>query len=373
MSVETLDESISSKKAKSWEELSKHNLEAKVALLEQRVRIQTELLKVGPLRNFLLDPTMKKNEKKGRLAEIKKELAENTQLLAETKAILQDKGKLAEYVEKTKPKDKHEIIKEGDNLERQTAEIEGKVSELKDINYKDLKNKWYHIFSRPSFYAFLGRQALWTVPLFFINAIPGYVSSVMPEISFAEKGAQVISSVQALLVGSYVGQKLFSAIPKVAPRVAERFSRGARKKFPAAMEKVDKGLAPVKSIGQKVKQTQQKVKGKTNNPLVKKSKQVLRIGNGEKLTPEQKAMRAKGLNHRTGEKLPLATRAKNTSVDFMKSAGKRVWRNKASLALMVAMTLALTLAGGGFLAAAFPAFAGTVLGAFSCCQCIYYL
>lgn len=117
MSVETLDESISSKKAKSWEELSKHNLEAKVALLEQRVRIQTELLKVGPLRNFLLDPTMKKNEKKGRLAEIKKELAENTQLLAETKAILQDKGKLAEYVEKTKPKDKHEIIKEGDNLE----------------------------------------------------------------------------------------------------------------------------------------------------------------------------------------------------------------------------------------------------------------
>jgi uncharacterized membrane protein len=356
-------EAISGKELKTWNETAVHNLQAKAALVEQRIRLQKEMLKMGPLSNFLLDPTMKKNEKKGRLAEIKNELAENEKLFNSIQVILQDKEKLAEYVEKEKPKDKNELVKGIEKLTSQTTEIESKVAELKGIDYKDLKNKWYHVFSRPSFYAFLGRQALWLTPLIFFNAIPGYVQSTMPSISFAENGARIISSLKGMLVGTYVAQKLLYAAPKVIPRITARVSQGLRNKFPKTMDRVDRVLEPLSRGKQKIKQMGQTVKAKTVTPMVKKAKQSLHIGNSEKLTPEQKANRANGLDPHTGEKLPLTTRAKNATQDFLKSAGKRVWNNKWTIASMIALTTVFTVTGGTFLAAAFPAFAGSLFGA----------
>ena len=356
-------EAISGKELKTWNETAVHNLQAKAALVEQRIRLQKEMLKMGPLSNFLLDPTMKKNEKKGRLAEIKNELAENEKLFNSIQVILQDKEKLAEYVEKEKPKDKNELIKGIEKLTSQTTEIESKVAELKGIDYKDLKNKWYHVFSRPSFYAFLGRQALWLTPLIFFNAIPGYVQSTMPSISFAENGARIISSLKGMLFGTYVAQKLLYAAPKVIPRITARVSQGLRNKFPKTMDRVDRVLEPLSRGKQKIKQMGQTVKAKTVTPMVKKAKQSLHIGNSEKLTPEQKANRANGLDPHTGEKLPLTTRAQNATQDFLKSAGKRVWNNKWTIASMIALTTVFTVTGGTFLAAAFPAFAGSLFGA----------
>ncbi|OQO69722.1 hypothetical protein BH747_09165 [Enterococcus villorum] len=360
-------ESTSRKELKTWDESVVHNLQTKAALLEQRVRLQTEILNVGPFSNFLLDPSAKKNDEKGRYADIKNDLAENKQLLDSIQAILQDKEKLAEYIEKEKPKDKNELTIGIETLTSQTAEIEEKVAELKEIDYKDLKNKWYHVFSRPSFYAFLGRQALWLTPLIFFNAVPGYVydpSSIntIPEITFLEKGAQITSSLKGMLMGTYVAQRLLYAAPKIIPRITGRVSQGLRNRFPKAMEKVDRALAPLSRAKQKINQIGQTVKAKTVTPVVAKIKQRLSIGDSEKLTPEQKANRAKGLDPYTGEKLPLTTRAKNATQDFMKSAGKRVWNNKWILMSMVTCTVAFAVMGGPVLSLVAPFLPASIFG-----------
>ncbi|EOH94630.1 hypothetical protein [Enterococcus villorum] len=360
-------ESTSRKELKSWDEVVIHNLQMKLALLEQRERVQKELLKIAPYNNFLLDPSAKKNDEKGRYADIKNDLAENTKLRESIQAILQDKEKLAEYIEKEKPKDKNELTKEIENLTIQTAEIEEKVAELKEIDYKDLKNKWYHVFSRPSFYAFLGRQALWLTPLIFFNAIPGYVYNpasinTMPEITFLEKGAQITSSLKGMLMGTYVAQRLLYAAPKIIPRITGRVSQGLRNRFPKAMEKVDRALAPLSRAKQKINQIGQAVKTKTVTPVVAKIKQRLSIGNSEKLTPEQKANRANGLDPYTGEKLPFTTRAKNATQDFMKSAGKRVWNNKWTLMSMIACTAVFAVMGGPVLSLVAPFLPASIFG-----------
>ncbi|MBF8808727.1 MAG: hypothetical protein IC227_11380 [Enterococcus lacertideformus] len=413
-----------------------NNLQAKSAVLTEEIRLQNELLNLGPLDNFFLDPTKKQSKQlEKKLLEVKTilagtpqllekvneilenkeeniddkllkvkfildenmqllkkenvilgkeesyelankniqllekaneilgneekfELAKNIQLLDKVNKILGNEEKLNEYIEKTKPKDEKEFA----DIKRHTAELEEKVKELKATDHKDLKNRWYKMFSRPSTYVFLGRQALWFAPMIFLNAIPSYVQSVMPRVSFADQGAQVINSVKTLLIGSYVGQKVLNAVSKIIPKITEKVTTGFKNKFPNATKKIEKAFSPVMYVGNKVKQGLQIAKEKTITPVVKKVKQVLPFGHSETLTLEQKERRSNGLDPYTGEKLPFGTRLKNKTQDFLKSAGKRIWNNKFSLALTISMMVALTFAGGGFLGAAFPALAGSVVG-----------
>ncbi|NAB28435.1 hypothetical protein GUI78_11855, partial [Enterococcus durans] len=208
-------------------------LKEQVELLEQHVRIAEAIIKKAPMNNFLLD-RKSRTQRVDRFKDIKATMAEDTQLINDLKSILQDNNKLSDYIEKVVPKDKSMLSQEIEQVKKDTLELIEKTNELKKIDYKELSNRWYHVFKRPSFYALIGRQAAWATPFLLMPAVPGFIAQVMPETTLIMNGAAGISAVQQAILGTYVAQKVLYVGPKLLGRGMDRLSQATRKKFPRA-------------------------------------------------------------------------------------------------------------------------------------------
>lgn len=349
-------------------------LKEQVELLEQRVRIAEAIIKKAPMNNFLLD-RKSKTQRVDRFKDIKATMAEDTQLINDLKSILQDNNKLSDYIEKVVPKDKSMLSQEIEQVKKDTLELIEKTNELKKIDYKELSNRWYHVFKRPSFYALIGRQAAWATPFLLMPAVPGFIAQVMPETTLIMNGAAGISAVQQAILGTYVAQKVLYVGPKLLGRGMDRLSQATRKKFPRAAKGLDKAvervqakvLSPVKDkvftpIKNRIANTQETISKHTIRPVAAKLapvitqlKKTLHIDG--KLTPEQRKLRNKGFNPVTGERLSLKMRAWNLtkrSLDYM-------WRHKIKIALIVGLTAGAIFTAGAIAPAIFPALVSSIM------------
>lgn len=349
-------------------------LKEQVELLEQRVRIAEVIIKKAPMNNFLLD-RKSKTQRVDRFKDIKATMAEDTQLINDLKSILQDNNKLNDYIEKVVPKDKSMLSQEIEQVKKDTLELIEKTNELKKIDYKELSNRWYHVFKRPSFYALIGRQAAWATPFLLMPAVPGFIAQVMPETTLIMNGAAGISAVQQAILGTYVAQKVLYVGPKLLGRGMDRLSQATRKKFPRAAKGLDKAvervqakvLSPVKDkvytpIKNRIANTQETISKHTIRPVAAKLapvitqlKKTLHIDG--KLTPEQRKLRNKGFNPVTGERLSLKMRAWNLtkrSLDYM-------WRHKIKIALIVGLTAGAIFTAGAIAPAIFPMLTSSIM------------
>lgn len=349
-------------------------LKEQVELLEQRVRIAEAIIKKAPMNNFLLD-RKSKTQRVDRFKDIKATMAEDTQLINDLKSILQDNNKLSDYIEKVVPKDKSMLSQEIEQVKKDTLELIEKTNELKKIDYKELSNRWYHVFKRPSFYALIGRQAAWATPFLLMPAVPGFIAQVMPDTTLIMHGAAGISAVQQAILGTYVAQKVLYVGPKLLGRGMDRLSQVTRKKFPRAAKGLDKVvervqakvLSPVKDkvytpIKNRIANTQETISKHTIRPVAAKLapviaqlKKTLHIDG--KLTPEQRKLRNKGFNPVTGERLSLKMRAWNLtkrSLDYM-------WRHKIKIALIVGLTAGAIFTAGAIAPAIFPVLVSSIM------------
>lgn len=349
-------------------------LKEQVELLEQHVRIAEAIIKKAPMNNFLLD-RKSRTQRVDRFKDIKATMAEDTQLINDLKSILQDNNKLSDYIEKVVPKDKSMLSQEIEQVKKDTLELIEKTNELKKIDYKELSNRWYHVFKRPSFYALIGRQAAWATPFLLMPAVPGFIAQVMPETTLIMNGAAGISAVQQAILGTYVAQKVLYVGPKLLGRGMDRLSQATRKKFPRAAKGLDKVvervqekvLSPVKDkvftpIKNRIANTQETISKHTIRPVAAKLapviaqlKKTLHIDG--KLTPEQRKLRNKGFNPVTGERLSLKMRAWNLtkrSLDYM-------WRHKIKIALIVGLTAGAIFTAGAIAPAIFPMLTSSIM------------
>ncbi|EOS7817911.1 hypothetical protein E3442_RS10080 [Enterococcus hirae] len=385
----TLDETDSVKKSVSVEDLRLayvERLRSQVAFVEQKIKHDEELKKYGPYNNFFLDQSKKS---KAARSKIEIDLTRNKTLCEGLKTILGDEKKLAEFLEEIQPKDPQVLAKELENVKQDTAELKGKAEELKEITYKDLKKKWYQVLTRPSFYLFLARQVLWVAPMAFFSAMAGALP-LMPTGTQLLHGSAVVNWLRGVIIGSYVGQRLVNAVPKIIPRTSKRVQRFAKERFPktvAALEKGSKTIArPFKSIGKSVRSTARTIgrplkpvgkvvarpykfgKEKVSNlnaktfvPIGKKIKETFDIAHSEKRSSEENQNLKKGLDA-NGQRLPFATRVKNAALMTTTNFAKRLWRNKVKTLIGVALFVGLATFGLPLLlTAALPAISGTLI------------
>ncbi|MCK6146632.1 hypothetical protein [Enterococcus hirae] len=385
----TLDETDSVKKSVSVEDLKLayvERLRSQVAFVEQKIKHDEELKKYGPYNNFFLDQSKKS---KAARSKIEIDLTKNKTLCEGLKTILGDEKKLAEFLEEIQPKDPQVLAKELENVKQDTAELKGKVEELKEITYKDLKKKWYQVLTRPSFYLFLARQVLWIAPMAFFSAMAGALP-LMPTGTQILHGSAVVNWLRGVIIGSYVGQRLVNAVPKIIPRTSKRVQRFAKERFPktvAALEKGSKTIArPFKSIGKSVRSTARTIgrplkpvgkvvarpykfgkeklsnlNAKTFVPIGKKIKETFDIAHSEKRSSEENQNLKKGLDA-NGQRLPFATRVKNAALMTTTNFAKRLWRNKVKTLIGVALFVGLATFGLPLLlTAALPAISGTLI------------
>ncbi|EMF0287872.1 hypothetical protein KGC99_001764 [Enterococcus hirae] len=385
----TLDETDSVKKSVSVEDLKLayvERLRSQVAFVEQKIKHDEELKKYGPYNNFFLDQSKKS---KAARSKIEIDLTRNKTLCEGLKTILGDEKKLAEFLEEIQPKDPQVLAKELENVKQDTAELKGKAEELKEITYKDLKKKWYQVLTRPSFYLFLARQVLWVAPMAFFSAMAGALP-LMPTGTQLLHGSAVVNWLRGVIIGSYVGQRLVNAVPKIIPRTSKRVQRFAKERFPktvAALEKGSKTIArPFKSIGKSVRSTARTIgrplkpvgkvvarpykfgKEKVSNlnaktfvPIGKKIKETFDIAHSEKRSSEENQNLKKGLDA-NGQRLPFATRVKNAALMTTTNFAKRLWRNKVKTLIGVALFVGLATFGLPLLlTAALPAISGTLI------------
>ncbi|ENZ5599729.1 hypothetical protein ACGWY2_002069 [Enterococcus hirae] len=385
----TLDETDSVKKSVSVEDLKLayvERLRSQVAFVEQKIKHDEELKKYGPYNNFFLDQSKKS---KAARSKIEIDLTRNKTLCEGLKTILGDEKKLAEFLEEIQPKDPQVLAKELENVKQDTAELKGKAEELKEITYKDLKKKWYQVLTRPSFYLFLARQVLWVAPMAFFSAMAGALP-LMPTGTQILHGSAVVNWLRGVIIGSYVGQRLVNAVPKIIPRTSKRVQRFAKERFPktvAALEKGSKTIArPFKSIGKSVRSTARTIgrplkpvgkvvarpykfgkeklsnlNAKTFVPIGKKIKETFDIAHSEKRSSEENQNLKKGLDA-NGQRLPFATRVKNAALMTTTNFAKRLWRNKVKTLIGVALFVGLATFGLPLLlTAALPAISGTLI------------
>ncbi|EQB4877677.1 hypothetical protein ACYK64_002533 [Enterococcus hirae] len=385
----TLDEIDSVKKSVSVEDLKLayvERLRSQVAFVEQKIKHDEELKKYGPYNNFFLDQSKKS---KAARSKIEIDLTKNKTLCEGLKTILGDEKKLAEFLEEIQPKDPQVLAKELENVKQDTAELIGKAEELKEITYKDLKKKWYQVLTRPSFYLFLARQVLWVAPMAFFSAMAGALP-LMPTGTQILHGSAVVNWLRGVIIGSYVGQRLVNAVPKIIPRTSKRVQRFAKERFPktvAALEKGSKTIArPFKSIGKSVRSTARTIgrplkpvgkvvarpykfgkeklsnlNAKTFVPIGKKIKETFDIAHSEKRSSEENQNLKKGLDA-NGQRLPFATRVKNAALMTTTNFAKRLWRNKVKTLIGVALFVGLATFGLPLLlTAALPAISGTLI------------
>ncbi|EOB3457041.1 hypothetical protein ACIJDO_002213 [Enterococcus hirae] len=385
----TLDEIDSVKKSVSVEDLKLayvKRLRAQVAFVEQKIKHDEELKKYGPYNNFFLDQSKKAKEAR---AKIEDDLTGNKNLCDGLKTILGDEKKLAEFLEEIQPKDPQVLANELENVKQDTAELEEKAEELKEITYKDLKKKWYQVLTRPSFYLFLARQALWVAPMAFFSAMAGALP-LMPTGTQLLHGTTVVNWLRGVIIGSYVGQRLVNAVPKIIPRTSKRVHRFAKERFPktvATLEKGSKAIArPFKSIGKSVRSTAKTIgrplkpagkvvakpynfgkeklsnlNAKTFVPIGKKIKETFDIAHSEKRSSEENQKLKKGLDA-NGQRLPFATRVKNAALMTTTNFAKRLWRNKVKTLIGVALFVGLATFGLPLLlTAVLPAISGTLI------------
>ncbi|RXA67430.1 hypothetical protein EQ856_04430 [Enterococcus hirae] len=385
----TLDETDSVKKSVSVEDLKLayvERLRSQVAFVEQKIKHDEELKKYGPYNNFFLDQSKKS---KAARSKIEIDLTRNKTLCEGLKTILGDEKKLAEFLEEIQPKDPQVLAKELENVKQDTAELKGKAEELKEITYKDLKKKWYQVLTRPSFYLFLARQVLWVAPMAFFSAMAGALP-LMPTGTQLLHGSAVVNWLRGVIIGSYVGQRLVNAVPKIIPRTSKRVQRFAKERFPktvAALEKGSKTIAgPFKSIGKSVRSTARTIgrplkpvgkvvarpykfgkeklsnlNAKTFVPIGKKIKETFDIAHSEKRSSEENQNLKKGLDA-NGQRLPFATRVKNAALMTTTNFAKRLWRNKVKTLIGVALFVGLATFGLPLLlTAALPAISGTLI------------
>ena len=385
----TLDETDSVKKSVSVEDLKLayvERLRSQVAFVEQKIKHDEELKKYGPYNNFFLDQSKKS---KAARSKIEIDLTKNKTLCEGLKTILGDEKKLAEFLEEIQPKDPQVLAKELENVKQDTAELQGKAEELKEITYKDLKKKWYQVLTRPSFYLFLARQVLWVAPMAFFSAMAGALP-LMPTGTQILHGSAVVNWLRGVIIGSYVGQRLVNAVPKIIPRTSKRVQRFAKERFPktvAALEKGSKTIArPFKSIGKSVRSTARTIgrplkpvgkvvarpykfgkeklsnlNAKTFVPIGKKIKETFDIAHSEKRSSEENQNLKKGLDA-NGQRLPFATRVKNAALMTTTNFAKRLWRNKVKTLIGVALFVGLATFGLPLLlTAALPAISGTLI------------
>ncbi|EOS7907431.1 hypothetical protein EWY09_RS07525 [Enterococcus hirae] len=385
----TLDETDSVKKSVSVEDLKLayvERLRSQVAFVEQKIKHDEELKKYGPYNNFFLDQSKKS---KAARSKIETDLTKNKTLCEGLKTILGDEKKLAEFLEEIQPKDPQVLAKELENVKQDTAELKGKAEELKEITYKDLKKKWYQVLTRPSFYLFLARQVLWVAPMAFFSAMAGALP-LMPTGTQLLHGSAVVNWLRGVIIGSYVGQRLVNAVPKIIPRTSKRVQRFAKERFPktvAALEKGSKTIArPFKSIGKSVRSTARTIgrplkpvgkvvarpykfgkeklsnlNAKTFVPIGKKIKETFDIAHSEKRSSEENQNLKKGLDA-NGQRLPFATRVKNAALMTTTNFAKRLWRNKVKTLIGVALFVGLATFGLPLLlTAALPAISGTLI------------
>ncbi|HFU6522018.1 TPA: hypothetical protein ACJI8N_002058 [Enterococcus hirae] len=385
----TLDETDSVKKSVSVEDLKLayvERLRSQVAFVEQKIKHDEELKKYGPYNNFFLDQSKKS---KAARFKIEIDLTKNKTLCEGLKTILGDEKKLAEFLEEIQPKDPQVLAKELENVKQDTAELKGKAEELKEITYKDLKKKWYQVLTRPSFYLFLARQVLWVAPMAFFSAMAGALP-LMPTGTQILHGSAVVNWLRGVIIGSYVGQRLVNAVPKIIPRTSKRVQRFAKERFPktvAALEKGSKTIArPFKSIGKSVRSTARTIgrplkpvgkvvarpykfgkeklsnlNAKTFVPIGKKIKETFDIAHSEKRSSEENQNLKKGLDA-NGQRLPFATRVKNAALMTTTNFAKRLWRNKVKTLIGVALFVGLATFGLPLLlTAALPAISGTLI------------
>ncbi|EPN9403998.1 hypothetical protein ACT455_001821 [Enterococcus hirae] len=385
----TLDETDSVKKSVSVEDLKLayvERLRSQVAFVEQKIKHDEELKKYGPYNNFFLDQSKKS---KAARSKIEIDLTKNKTLCEGLKTILGDEKKLAEFLEEIQPKDPQVLAKELENVKQDTAELQGKAEELKEITYKDLKKKWYQVLTRPSFYLFLARQVLWVAPMTFFSAMAGALP-LMPTGTQILHGSAVVNWLRGVIIGSYVGQRLVNAVPKIIPRTSKRVQRFAKERFPktvAALEKGSKTIArPFKSIGKSVRSTARTIgrplkpvgkvvarpykfgkeklsnlNAKTFVPIGKKIKETFDIAHSEKRSSEENQNLKKGLDA-NGQRLPFATRVKNAALMTTTNFAKRLWRNKVKTLIGVALFVGLATFGLPLLlTAALPAISGTLI------------
>lgn len=385
----TLDETDSVKKSVSVEDLKLayvERLRSQVAFVEQKIKHDEELKKYGPYNNFFLDQSKKS---KAARSKIEIDLTKNKTLCEGLKTILGDEKKLAEFLEEIQPKDPQVLAKELENVKQDTAELKGKAEELKEITYKDLKKKWYQVLTRPSFYLFLARQVLWIAPMAFFSAMAGALP-LMPTGTQILHGSAVVNWLRGVIIGSYVGQRLVNAVPKIIPRTSKRVQRFAKERFPktvAALEKGSKTIArPFKSIGKSVRSTARTIgrplkpvgkvvarpykfgkeklsnlNAKTFVPIGKKIKETFDIAHSEKRSSEENQNLKKGLDA-NGQRFPFATRVKNAALMTTTNFAKRLWRNKVKTLIGVALFVGLATFGLPLLlTAALPAISGTLI------------
>ncbi|MFP7386103.1 hypothetical protein SFB97_10820 [Enterococcus hirae] len=385
----TLDETDSVKKSVSVEDLKLayvERLRSQVAFVEQKIKHDEELKKYGPYNNFFLDQSKKS---KAARSKIEIDLTKNKTLCEGLKTILGDEKKLAEFLEEIQPKDPQVLAKELENVKQDTAELIGKAEELKEITYKDLKKKWYQVLTRPSFYLFLARQVLWVAPMAFFSAMAGALP-LMPTGTQLLHGSAVVNWLRGVIIGSYVGQRLVNAVPKIIPRTSKRVQRFAKERFPktvAALEKGSKTIArPFKSIGKSVRSTARTIgrplkpvgkvvarpykfgkeklsnlNAKTFVPIGKKIKETFDIAHSEKRSSEENQNLKKGLDA-NGQRLPFATRVKNAALMTTTNFAKRLWRNKVKTLIGVALFVGLATFGLPLLlTAVLPAISGTLI------------
>lgn len=385
----TLDETDSVKKSVSVEDLKLayvERLRSQVAFVEQKIKHDEELKKYGPYNNFFLDQSKKS---KAARSKIEIDLTRNKTLCEGLKTILGDEKKLAEFLEEIQPKDPQVLAKELENVKQDTAELKEKAEELKEITYKDLKKKWYQVLTRPSFYLFLARQVLWVAPMAFFSAMAGALP-LMPTGTQLLHGSAVVNWLRGVIIGSYVGQRLVNAVPKIIPRTSKRVQRFAKERFPktvAALEKGSKTIArPFKSIGKSVRSTARTIgrplkpvgkvvarpykfgkeklsnlNAKTFVPIGKKIKETFDIAHSEKRSSEENQNLKKGLDA-NGQRLPFATRVKNAALMTTTNFAKRLWRNKVKTLIGVALFVGLATFGLPLLlTAALPAISGTLI------------
>ncbi len=385
----TLDETDSVKKSVSVEDLKLayvERLRSQVAFVEQKIKHDEELKKYGPYNNFFLDQSKKS---KAARSKIEIDLTKNKTLCEGLKTIFGDEKKLAEFLEEIQPKDPQVLAKELENVKQDTAELKGKAEELKEITYKDLKKKWYQVLTRPSFYLFLARQVLWVAPMAFFSAMAGALP-LMPTGTQILHGSAVVNWLRGVIIGSYVGQRLVNAVPKIIPRTSKRVQRFAKERFPktvAALEKGSKTIArPFKSIGKSVRSTARTIgrplkpvgkvvarpykfgkeklsnlNAKTFVPIGKKIKETFDIAHSEKRSSEENQNLKKGLDA-NGQRLPFATRVKNAALMTTTNFAKRLWRNKVKTLIGVALFVGLATFGLPLLlTAALPAISGTLI------------
>ncbi|MBO1102884.1 hypothetical protein [Enterococcus hirae] len=385
----TLDETDSVKKSVSAEDLKLayvERLRAQVAFVEQKIKHDEELKKYGPYNNFFLDQSKKS---KAARSKIEIDLTKNKTLCEGLTTILGDEKKLAEFLEEIQPKDPQVLAKELENIKQDTVELKEKAEELKEVTYKDLKKKWYQVLTRPSFYLFLARQVLWVAPMAFFSAMAGALP-LMPTGTQLLHGSAVVNWLRGVIIGSYVGQRLVNAVPKIIPRTSKRVQRFAKERFPktvAALEKGSKTIArPFKSIGKSVRSTARTIgrplkpvgkvvarpykfgkeklsnlNAKTFVPIGKKIKETFDIAHSKNRSLEANQNLKKGLDA-NGQRLPFATRVKNAALMTTTNFAKRLWRNKVKTLIGVALFVGLATFGLPLLlTAVLPAISGTLI------------